>query len=122
VNYFLLSESDCAMANGTFYYPSQSQDECLSHMYCWTPQSIVTGLLSPVDQSTGDCAEGGIKQSIFEWKKPKWMGGTIAYTNWTNRQPVLVNTIRSTIDFPRVQEVVSSPTAISVKTFLQNQV
>jgi len=121
VNHYILNEEDCLLANGTFYYPSQSEDECLSHLYCWTPQSIVTGLLTPLD-SNGKCPEGGRVESLFQWKNATWIGGTWAFTNWTTRQAVQANTIRMTIDFPLLQSIVSTPSDLSVKTYLQNQV
>ena len=93
----------------------------MSHLYCWTTQSIVTGLLTPLD-SMGRCPEGGRVQSLFQWENATWIGGTWAFTNWTTRQAVPANEMRMSIDFPHLQSVVSSPSDLSVKTYLQNQV
>ncbi len=121
MNHYIANEKDCHLANGTMYYPSETKEECLSYSYCWTPQSITTGILSPVDSTSGKCSEG-ITKSLFEWIEAKWIGGTWAFTNWTQRQAVAANTVQTTIDFPSLQKHVSSPSSISLKTYLQNQV
>jgi hypothetical protein len=121
VNHYIFSEEDCHIANGTFHYPSISEATCSSYVYCWTPESIVTGILSPLD-SNQQCPDGGIKQSLFHWEKAKWIGGTWAFTNWTIRQAVPANELRVILDFPHLQSVVSSPADLSVKTYLQNEV
>jgi hypothetical protein len=121
VNHYILNEDDCLLANGSFYYTSKTVDECLSYLYCWTPESIVTGILTPLD-SMGQCPEGGRIQSLFEWENATWIGGTWAYTNWTSRNFIAANRISMTIDFPMIQSVVSAPSDLSVKTYFQNQV
>ena len=65
---------------------------------------------------------GQIEQSLFDWIDPKWIGGQWAYTNWASRESVQVNEINQTIDFPKLQKAVASPSAVSLKTSLQNQV
>ncbi len=120
MNHYILNEEDCQLANGSFYYPSQTKDECLRDLYCWTPQSSVTGLLIPLDSN--GCPNKGKNQSLFQWEDAKWIEGTWAYTNWTTRKAIPANTVQMTIDFPRLQSVVSSPSDLSVKTYLQNEV
>lgn len=110
------------MTNGTFYYVSDSKEKCLSYSYCWTPESMITGLLTLPNEGTGECPSDGRMESVFTWESPKWIGGTWAFTNWTSRQSVQTNTIRKTIDFVRIQEVVAAPSALTLRTFLQNQV
>ena len=110
------------MANGTFYYPSKTKEECLKYSFCWTPESIVTGLLSPLNPLTGKCSDGGIIQNLFEWEEAQWIGGTWVTTSWVSRQSVVTNAMRKTIDFPKLQSVVPSSSALSLKTSLQNQV
>jgi len=122
VNHYLLNENDCKLANGTFYYPSNTKEECLKYSYCWTPESIVTGLLNPLDPITGKCSKGEILQSLFEWKEPKWIGGKWASTTWATRQPIRANVIAKTIDFPSLQSSVSFSSTLSLKTAYQNQV
>jgi hypothetical protein len=122
VNHFIFSENDCFLANGTFYYPSQTKEECLKYTYCWTSESIVTGLLSPIDPITGNCPEGGTIQSLFEWKEAQWVGGTYAFTEWASRGLIAANDMRTTIDFPLLQNIVSYSSELSIQTSLQNQV
>ena len=121
VNHYITSEIDCHLANGTFYYPSQSEEECLSYSFCWTPQSIVTGLLTPLDSLTGNCTEARM-QSLFQWESAKWIGGSWAYTNWTLRQPVQANKLAMSINFTLLQSSVSFSADESELTSLQNQV
>ncbi len=116
-----MSERDCRLANGTIFYPSDTMEECLRFTYCTTSQTIVTGLLSPADEN-GKCPDGVTPQSLFQWEEAKWIGGTMAYTNWTKREPVQANLISNTIDFPSLQLSVSYSSALSLKIFLQNQV
>ena len=122
MNHYITSQDVCHLANGTFYYPSQSKEECESYSYCWTPQSIVTGLLTPLDSPTGTCPEGGRVQSLFQWKNAKWFGGSWAHTNWTMRRPIHANKIAMAINFTLLQSMVSFPSDISVLASLQNQV
>lgn len=124
MNHHIFDENDCTLANGTFYYASKTKDDCLrsNYSYCWTPQSIVTGLLSPRDSVTGNCSVGASPQNLFQWKDAQWIGGTWAYTNWTTRRFVEANAIQQTIDFISLQSVVTFPSALSVKNYLQNQV
>jgi hypothetical protein len=76
--------------------------------------------LSPADEN-GKCPDGVTPQSLFQWEEAKWIGGTMAYTNWTKREPVQANLIANTIDFPSLQLNVSYSSALSLKIFLQNQ-
>lgn len=122
MNHYILSDFDCKMANGKFYYPASSKAECLNHSFCWSPDSIVTGLLTPVDTITGSCLDGGVKQSLFTWNEAKWIGGAFASTNWTVRRAVQSNKIQNAINFPLLQSVVSSPADISLVFSLKNQV
>jgi hypothetical protein len=121
VNHYISTEEDCLLANGTFYYPSQTKEKCESYTFCWTPQSTVTGLLSPTDED-GLCPNGGVLQSLFEWVEPQWIGGSWAFTNWTRRQAVSANTIKMTTNFTFLQTAVQASSALSLKTFLQNEV
>ncbi len=116
-----MNETDCHLANGTFYYVSSTEEDCLRHLYCWSPQSIITGLKSPVD-SDGNCPGGVSPQSLFKWEAPKWIGGTWASSQWTSRQPVHANAIANTIDFKSLQSNVSLASTFSLKVALQNQV
>jgi len=122
VNHYIFSEDDCKLANGTFYYPSESEEECLRYSYCWSPQSIVTGLLSAPDGVTGRCSEGETEESLFEWEEAEWIGGTWADSEWAERRSVQANEIRMTIDFPLLQSSVSYSSDLSMVTSLQNQV
>ena len=122
MNHYITSESDCHLVNGTFYYPSQSEEECMKYSYCWTPQSIVTGLLTPLDDATGTCSEDGQVRSLFQWKNAKWIGGSWANTNWTFRQPIQANRVAPVINFILLQANVSFPADKSILTSLQNQV
>lgn len=121
VNHYISTEDDCTFANGTFYYLSDTKEKCLSYEYCWSPQSIVTGLLLPLNEA-GECSEGERKQSLFQWRESEWIGGTWAFTNWTKRKAIQANAIKMTLNFTLLQSVVSSPFSISLKTSLQNQV
>jgi hypothetical protein len=121
INYYIVDENDCTRANGRFYFPSKSEEECLSYSYCWSTQSVVTGLLTPPN-GNGECFKGETVRNLFQWNKAKWIGGTWALTNWTKRQAVSANAIRITTNFTLLQSVVSTPAVISLKTFLQNQV
>ena len=122
MNHYITSEIDCHLANGTFYYPLQSEEECLSYSFCWTPQSIVTGLLTPLDSLTGTCSEEGRMQSLFQWESAKWMGGSWAHTKWALRQPVHSNKLALAINFKLLQSNVTFSADKSVLTYLQNQV
>jgi len=113
---------DCENANGMIFYSSDSEEKCLSYLYCWTPESTVTGLLTLVNSSTGNCSNGGKLRSLFQWKHPKWIGGTFANTKWTLRQAVQTNMMRDAIDFPLLQSKVSLPAEHMLITFLQNRV
>jgi hypothetical protein len=121
VNHYLISETDCAQYNGTFYFPSDSKEECLRYSYCQSLQSSFTGLLSPPNEM-GRCSEGEKMRSLFDWNEAKWIGGTWAYTNWTKREALSANEIRPTTNFTHLQSFVSIPSALSLKTYLQNQV
>ena len=120
VNHYIFSEADCQLANGTFYYPSQTEEECMNYTYCWTPQSIVTGLMTSLGQLNGACT--GEVRSLFQWENAKWIGGSWAHTNWTLRQPVQANKMATAIDFTHLQSNVSFPADRSELTALQNQV
>jgi hypothetical protein len=96
-------------------------EECLKYKFCSTPQTTITGLLSPVD-SNGNCSHGGTPQSLFEWKKSKWIGGKLVRTDWRKRESIQANTIKKTIDFQLLQQSVSYSSSLSLKTGLQNQV
>lgn len=122
MNHYIFNKELCDMVNGTFYYPSETKEDCLGYLYCWSPQSIVTGLLTPVDESTGECSEGETMKSLFEWKEAEWIGGTWALTSWTKRESVAANAVRMTIDFPHLQADVSYSAELSMQTSLQNQV
>jgi len=122
VNHYIFNENDCHLANGTFYYPSQTEEECLRYSFCWTPDSIVTGLLEPLDPTTGKCPKGGENVSLFEWKKPIWIGGKWAFTNWTRRESVHPYVIANTTNFISLQSNVSFASSLSQKTAYQNQV
>ena len=117
-----MSDADCEGANGTFYFPAQSKEECLRDSLCWTPAFIETGLLVPPDPTTGLCPKNGNLQTIFQWEDAKWIEGTWASSVWVRRQAVRANVIRKTINFPLLQGNVSFPSAISLKTSLQNEV
>ena len=110
------------MSNGKFFYPASSKVECLNYTYCWSPESIVTGLLNPPDGVTGSCLDGETPMNLFEWNDAEWIEGTWASTRWINRQFVYSNTIRKSIDFPLLQNDVSSPASLSLLTGLKNQV
>jgi len=122
VNPYLLDDDSCFLANGTFHFPSTTKEECLHSMYCWTPESIVTGLLLPPDSSSGECPKNGNLQSLFQWEEVQWIEGTWAFTKWTKRDAVQANVVKKTINFLQLQSNVSLPSDLSVKTFLQNQV
>jgi hypothetical protein len=117
----LNDDDDCALANGTFYSPSTTKDECLSKNYCWSVDSIVTGLLVEPNER-GECSEGEVLKSLFEWRDAQWIGGTWAYSQWTKRASVKANVMKATIHFPHLQKNISFPSSLSAKTFLQNQV
>lgn len=122
VNHFIFTEDDCKLANGTFYYPSQTEAECKRYSYCWTPQSIVTGLLTSLDNLTGTCTEEGRVQSLFQWKNATWIGGSLAHTKWLLRRPIQANTMAPAINFTLLQSIVSYPADLSVLSALKNQV
>lgn len=82
----------------------------------------MTGLLSPVDPVSGNCSQGGVKKSLFDWKESQWIGGTLVTSKWAIRESVKVNEIRTLIDFPSLQNSVTTPVTLSIKTALQNQV
>jgi hypothetical protein len=120
-NYFITAAGDCHLANGTIYFPSETEDDCLkNYTYCWTPDSIVTGLMVPLNQ-TVNCSDSD-RRNLFEWLEPKWIGGTFAFTNWTQRKSIAANVVSPTLDYTRIQEVVSYPSSLSVKASLQNEV
>ncbi len=122
VNHYIFSKHDCQLANGTFYYPSVTKEDCLSYLYCWSPQSTITGLMTPPNPQTGNCSDGETMRSLFQWEEAKWIGGTWASTMWTTRRAVTANDIRTSIDFLRLQSAVSFSSSLSQKTFFQNQV
>ena len=122
MNHYIFDEESCALANGKFFYPSSSKDQCWEFMYCWGPDSIVTGLLNPPNESTGQCKDGETQLSLFEWKDAEWIGGKLAGTNWTKRESVKANMIANMTNFPLLQLSVSFPAVLSQRTFLQNQV
>jgi hypothetical protein len=68
------------------------------------------------------CLDGGLPQNLFQWEEAKWIGGTLAFMNWTKQQPVAANTIQMTTNFTYLQQFASSPATVSLKTFLQNKV
>ncbi len=70
----------------------------------------------------GKCSKGETMRSLFDWNEAQWIGGSYGFANWTSRHAVAANAIKQTIDFPRLQSVVTSTAVLLLKTTLQNQV